>query len=76
MTGTVRAPGGPGANGAGGVPWSGGANWPGKAELGTPGLLDREDECQQLVAICETASQAEAAESKVRALERLLARVW
>jgi len=37
VTGTVLAPGFPGANGAAGTPWTGGAYSPGNAELGTPG---------------------------------------
>ena len=36
-TGTVRAPGGPGASGAAGTPATFGDNSPGKAALGTPG---------------------------------------
>ena len=37
VAGTVRAPGGPGANGAAGTPWTGGEYSPGNAALGTPG---------------------------------------
>ena len=39
-SGTVRAPGGPGASGTG-VPGTSGGSWPGMAALGTPGVGGR-----------------------------------
>jgi len=44
------------------------------AELAAPGLDDRDDECRRLAAIRAHAVRAEAAESKMRALARLLRR--
>ena len=44
------------------------------AELAAPGLDDRSDECRRLAAIRALAVRAEAAESKMRALARLLRR--